>query len=167
MAIESIEILNVMGFRRQWRKNNDDCDNTSIEGNEVITDGFELKFCDGINVLIGANGVGKTTILKMIYAAAQCSIASTDPGKVKRFMQFFSNSLKDNEALKNADRRDEVCYYQVSDGTHRFEDNLSSNSIYYKGWLGLNIQSAYNMEDIKQNHIMMADNRLLDEVYEL
>ena len=55
MAIRSINILNVMVFQRQWRKDN----------------GFGLKFCDGINVLIGANGVGKTTILKMIYAATQ------------------------------------------------------------------------------------------------
>lgn len=28
-------------------------------------------------------------------------------------------------------------------------------------------QSAYRMEDIRDNHIMIADNDLLDEVYEL
>lgn len=28
-------------------------------------------------------------------------------------------------------------------------------------------QSAYRIEDIKQNHIMIADNKLLDEVYGL
>ena len=28
-------------------------------------------------------------------------------------------------------------------------------------------QSAYRMDEIKHNHIMIADNALLDEVYEL
>ena len=40
----------------------------------------------------------------MIYAATQWSITQNDPGKTKKLLQFFSNSLKDNEALKNADR---------------------------------------------------------------
>ena len=43
----------------------------TIKEGDSFNDGFKLNFCDGINVLIGENGVGKTTILKMIYAAAQ------------------------------------------------------------------------------------------------
>ena len=48
MPIKSIEICNVMGFCRKGRKNNQ----YSLEnptGNDGITDGFELQFCDGIN----------------------------------------------------------------------------------------------------------------------
>ena len=41
----------------------------TIKEGDSFNDGFKLNFCDGINVLIGGNGVGKTTILKMIYAA--------------------------------------------------------------------------------------------------
>ena len=89
MAIKSIDILNVMGFRRQWRKNNGDCRNESTEKEDTISDGFHLKFCDGINVLTGENGVGKTAILKMIYAATQWSIVQTDPGKTKKLLHFF------------------------------------------------------------------------------
>lgn len=161
MAIKTIEIINVMGFRRQWRKNGADGDKTSTEGNRVITDGFKLNFCDGINVLIGANGVGKTTILKMIYTAAQCSVASADSGKEKRFVQFFSNSLKDNEALKNADRTDEHCYYRVSDGTHSFKDDLSSGSFLFVGWSGLNIQSVFipTMEMLSHSKGFLALNQ--------
>lgn len=144
MAIKSIDILNVMVFQRQWRKNNDDCKNTKIKEGDIISDGFKLEFCEGINVLIGANGVGKTTILKMIYAATQWSIEQTDWRKTKRLLQFFSNSLKDDEALKNADRKKDYCYYKVSDGTHSFEDSLSHNGIFhYDEWLGLNIQSVF------------------------
>lgn len=144
MAIKSINILNIMVFQRQWRKNNDNCKKTKIKDGDIISDGFELKFCDGINVLIGANGVGKTTILKMIYAATQWSIEQTDQRKNQRLLNFFSNSLKNNEDLKNADRKKDYCYYKVSDGTHSFEDSLSHNGIFhYDEWLGLNIQSVF------------------------
>lgn len=142
MAIRTIEILNVMVFQRHWRINNADF-NTVKEG-DPYHDGFKLEFCDGINVLIGENGVGKTTILKMLYAAAQWSIKQTDQGKTKRLMQFFSNSLKDGDALKNAGNKDDYCYYKVSDGTHIFEHSLSHKGLFdYDKWVGLNIQSVF------------------------
>lgn len=115
MAIKTIEILNVMVFKRHLRKNN--AAFKSIEEEDSFNDGFKIEFCDGINVLIGENGVGKTTILKMIYAATQWSIKQTDQGKTKRLIQFFSNSLKDSDALKNAENKEDYCYYKVSDGT--------------------------------------------------
>ena len=115
MAIKTIEILNVMVFKRHLRKNNAAL--KSIEEGDSFNDGFKIEFCDGINVLIGENGVGKTTILKMIYAATQWSIKRTDQGKTKRLIQFFSNSLKDSDALKNAENKEDYCYYKVSDGT--------------------------------------------------
>lgn len=144
MAIKSIEILNVMVFQRYWRIKNDDCKNSEMQSGDTITDVFKLEFCDGINVLIGENGVGKTTILKMIYAATQWSIEQTDKGKTQKLMQFFSNSLKNNDDLKNAERKEDYCYYKVSDGTHSFEDSLSHNGIFnFDQWLGLNIQSVF------------------------
>ena len=142
MAIKTIEILNVMVFRRHLRKNN--ADFKTIEEGDSFSDGFKLDFSDGINVLIGENGVGKTTILKMIYAATQWSIKQTDPGKTKNLVQFFSNSIKDCDALKNAENKEGYCYYKVSDGTHSFEDSLSHKGIFnYDQWLGLNIQSVF------------------------
>ena len=142
MAIKTIEILNVMVFKRHLRKNN--VAFKSIEEGDSFNDGFKIEFCDGINVLIGENGVGKTTILKMIYAATRWSIKQTDQGKTKRLIQFFSNSLKDSDALKNAENKEDYCYYKVSDGTHNFEDSLSHKGIFnYEQWLGLDIQSVF------------------------
>ena len=142
MAIKTIEILNIMVFKRHLRKNN--AAFKSIEEGDSFNDGFKIEFCDGINVLIGENGVGKTTILKMIYAATQWSIKQTDQGKTKRLIQFFSNSLKDSDALKNAENKEDYCYYKVSDGTHNFEDSLSHKGIFnYDQWLGLDIQSVF------------------------
>ena len=96
MAIKSIEICNVMVFHESFR----------------------LDFCDGINVLIGENGVGKTTVLKMLYAASQWSNEMVDRTRKKRLLQFFSNNLKDNNALKNSSGKTDDCFYKVSDGTH-------------------------------------------------
>lgn len=142
MAIKSIEILNVMVFRRHLRKNNAAV--KTIEEGDSFSDTFKVDFCDGINVLIGENGVGKTTILKMIYAATQWSIKQTDYGKTKRLEHFFSNSIKDSDSLKNAENKEGYCYYKVSDGTHSFEDSLSHKGILnYEQWLGLDIQSVF------------------------
>lgn len=144
MAIESIDILNIMVFRRQWRKNNGDCKQGGIKESDKLSDGFHLDFCNGINVLIGENGTGKTTILKMIYAATQWSNKKTDLGKTKKLTDFFSLNLKDTSKLKNADRKDDYCYYKVSYGKHAFEDSLSHKAIFnFDDWLGLNIQSVF------------------------
>ena len=142
MAIKTIEILNVMVFQRHWRKNN--ADFKTIKECDSLNDAFKLDFCDGINVLIGENGVGKTTVLKMIYAATQWSIRTADQEKTKKLVQFFSNSIKDSDALKNTEKKEDDCYYKVSDGIHSFEDSLSHKGIFhYDQWLGLDIQSVF------------------------
>lgn len=59
-------------------------------------------------------------------------------------LHFFSDKLKDNEALKNTTNKEDFCYYKISDGEHSFEDSLSHNGIFhYDEWLGLNIQSVF------------------------
>lgn len=32
---------------------------------------------------------------------------------------------------------------------------------------GINFQQAYRMDEIQDNHIILADNQLLDEIYDL
>ena len=66
MAIKSIKVLNVMAFQQQWRKNNEECSTFDVKSGDRLSDMFELQFSDGINVLIGENGVGKTTLLKLL-----------------------------------------------------------------------------------------------------
>ena len=48
----------------------------------IFKDEFSIDFEDGINVIIGENGVGKTTILKVIYSA---------------FYRYFSGIVNDSE----------------------------------------------------------------------
>lgn len=121
MAIKSMKVLNIMAFHQKE---------------------LDLQFGDGINILIGENGMGKTTLLKMIYAALQYSIENQTSGK--ELIHFFSNNLRDFSQMKYPGKEKDTCYYEISDGQHFFKDYLTKkNSIVSEGWKGLNIQSVF------------------------
>ena len=47
---------------------------TKIEvKNFTVFENISIPFCEGLNVLVGENGVGKTHIMKVAYAACQAS----------------------------------------------------------------------------------------------
>lgn len=58
MAIKSVDIENIMAFQTQWRKNNGDCNEFAFKEGDKFCEAFHLRLCDGINVIIGENGVG-------------------------------------------------------------------------------------------------------------
>lgn len=121
MAIKSMKVLNIMAFHQKE---------------------LDLQFGDGINILIGENGMGKTTLLKMIYAALQYSIENQTSGK--ELIHFFSNNLRDFSQMKYPGKEKDACYYEISDGQHFFKDYLTKkNGIVSEGWKGLNIQSVF------------------------
>lgn len=144
MSIKSIKIMNVMAFQKRWRKNNSDPKEGLLHEGDRIHDAFELLFSDGINVIIGENGTGKTTLLKMIYAATQWSIEHTNAGKTDKFHKFFSNNIDDSDLLKNDAGKQGYCGFEVSDGKHTFSYSLSHKGFFNLGdWLGLNMQSVF------------------------
>ena len=121
MAIKSMKVLNIMAFHQKE---------------------LDLQFGDGINILIGENGMGKSTLLKMIYAALQYSIENQTSGK--ELIHFFSNNLRDFSQMKYPGKEKDTCYYEISDGQHFFKDYLTKkNGIVSEGWKGLNIQSVF------------------------
>ena len=135
MSIKTIEVRNVLVFQRGWRVS---------DKQERVKDNFSLQFGDGINVLLGQNGTGKTTLLKMIYAATQWSNEQVDENKSKNLLQFFSNNLKDLDELKSASHEKELSYYKVTDGTHAFEESISHHDLLdYEGWRHRNIPSVF------------------------
>ena len=135
MSIKTVEVRNVLVFQRGWRVS---------DKQERVKDTFSLQFGDGINVLLGQNGTGKTTLLKMIYAATQWSNEQVDENKSKNLLQFFSNNLKDLDELKSASHEEELSYYKVTDGTHAFEESISHHGLLdYEGWRHRNIPSVF------------------------
>ena len=144
MAIRSVDIVNVLVFQSQWGQPNADLKGAPGQRDDTISDSFHLEFCDGINVLIGGNGVGKTSLLKMIYAASQWSFQQTDSGKTRTLLQFFSEHLKDHDAMKTMGHLGTDSMFRVSDGKHSFEYRLSQGGILNPDdWIGLNIPSVF------------------------
>lgn len=144
MSIKSIDVINVLVFERQWRIENGDPKQPVMGDAASASDGFHLDFSDGINVLIGGNGVGKTSLLKMIYASTQWSNKQVDSGKTKKLLHFFSDHLKNSQALKNSDHQEGYCAFTVSNGEQSFEYSLSHEGVFhFEEWLGLNIQSVF------------------------
>ena len=66
MPVKSITVMNMMVFQNQWRFNNGMPQEYSLKEKGHFNEEFQLSFTDGINVIIGENGTGKTTLLKMI-----------------------------------------------------------------------------------------------------
>ncbi len=99
MAITSIQVMNIMAFQQE----------------QV----FKLDFSDGINIIIGENGTGKTTLLKMIYAAAQYTEGNTND-----FHELFSNFITDKELLVSNEGLPHHCHFYVSDSKGTFGYNF-------------------------------------------
>jgi AAA15 family ATPase/GTPase len=59
---------------------------------------FTADFCPGVNVIIGGNGTGKTTLLKVMYAASKFSFLGVDENKshIKTLNHYFDA----NERIK-------------------------------------------------------------------
>lgn len=144
MAIKIIDISNVMVFKGDDFPKIVAKDADGQVTKTIMSPAFHIDFCDGINVILGENGIGKTTILKMIYAATQWSIKTTDPRKTKKFLDFFSYNLINSDVLKNASNKEKNCFYSISDGKHVFKDSLSDEGFYdFDKWLGLDIPSVF------------------------
>ncbi len=144
MAIQSIEVMNVMAFQAQWKANHSNMRGEKLRKVGALWETFHLDFCDGINIIMGENGMGKTSLLKMIYAATQWSIKRTHSGKTKRFPDFFADSLVDMDLLKNREKSDAQSYFEVSDGAHKVRYGLCPAGILnFDEWLGLDISSIF------------------------
>ena len=103
MAIQSISVNNVMVFEHQTTLNGDAGE-------------FHLDFCGGINVLIGENGVGKTTLLKMIYAATQWSREENGKLRPVLFSHYFSSSLQEGSSIRNTRHPQDSSSFRVTSG---------------------------------------------------
>lgn len=153
MAITSVHVMNVLGFHRQWVKTDMDDLDFPNPSEEIIAakfhldDAFCINFTDKINVLIGENGVGKSTILKMIYAATQ----NSNPKTRNTLDKFFLSAAGQQSVFVNDKYSDGQIYFRVSSGETYFMEHFTPNtdgldSIKIQnshGWDGENIQSVY------------------------
>ena len=132
MSIKKLGCNNILRIRNKLRL-------------DKVRDGaFEIQFEDGINIFLGENGIGKTSILKMIYAATKWSFEKNLQGKTVRFINFFSYGLDDSDLIGNVEKENDSSYFYVSDGENEFRYNILKDTLIEEsGWVGLNISSVY------------------------
>ena len=142
MKVDKIVVSNFLAFYnfKGTKEFHTDIETVSVDTKEP----FEIDFSKGINVLIGENATGKTTLLKMIYAATQWSNTKTDPNKTKRITDFFSFGENSNELLKSYGTDDPACFYELHCEGKKFEWSLTHNGFFnYGNWLGTDIESVF------------------------
>jgi len=68
----------------------------NIKGFTKFVDTQDIEFCNGINVFIGTNGVGKTHLLKLLYAVTKSLKDNEFENKLKENIKnyFLTDSLK-------------------------------------------------------------------------
>ena len=103
---------------------------------------FEAEFIKGINVFIGSNATGKSTLLKCIYAACEYSNEKTTPNKAKQFKDYFSSSKKPIKDINQKQSDDDFGLLQVYSGDNEFHYRAWDNGILsLEKWLELGIKS--------------------------
>lgn len=112
---------------------------------DVIRDYFHIDFCDGINVIIGENGVGKTSILRMLYAACEWSNEKTDQGKTKKIYHYFGMTKSDDIKLRNYSSTGGYAAYRVQTDRACFQWSLSQHDSLElnEGWMDQELQSVF------------------------
>ena len=120
--------------------------------NFTVFDKLDLDPSPGINVLVGANGTGKTHLMKVCYAACAVSKAEDSfPGKLVSV--FLPSGPHQNRLNRLINRGSEMkaAKLDVSRGESRIDARLSSDKadpLYpfisgTKGWLSLPAKSVY------------------------
>lgn len=129
MAIQLIRIKNVMAF------------GAKKTGDKELP--FELAFCPGINVIIGENGTGKTSLLKMIYAATQWPLRQKSKNKNEHFNSYFSNDIRILDITNNFEGNNDFSGYEVILHNNKIEIELSSGEMVCRLDDWLDIQSVF------------------------
>jgi len=118
----------------------------TFTGNSVVGS-FCEDFNESINVIIGANATGKSTLLKCIYAACEFSNSSSKAFSQKDIQNYFSASKNATRNTNQAQIDSGFGTITVSSDTHEFrysawDDPL--DHILYKpiGWTSLGIKSV-------------------------
>lgn len=118
-------------------------DNIRLKNITVFHD-LKIDFSKGINVIVGENGTGKSTLLKMIYAACEWSNETTHKDKAKNIYSYFNYAKKDINLLKSYGSKDDYSVFEASSDGVKFELSLSHDGIFnLTDWLKLGIKSIF------------------------
>lgn len=128
MAIQSILIKNVMAFGCKAVDSPDD----------NMSGAFQLSFTDGINIIIGENGTGKTSLLKMIYAATQAPSNKNQPETNFYLHNYFAKNSKVTDFISGRNHAGFLSRFEIQNESEKFIATFSVDGLfsYYSntGW---------------------------------
>jgi ABC-type ATPase involved in cell division len=87
---------------------------------------LDLKLSPGINVLIGANGTGKTHVMKVIYAA--CDISKSRSGFAEKLIRVFLPSGKAIGRLVKRKKTSSQCNIEIHRKHRKLKASFSNHS---------------------------------------
>ena len=110
---------------------------------------FDLKLSPGINVLVGANGTGKTHLLKVLYAA--CDVSKTGESFADKLVRVFLPSGRAIGRLVKRQKGGAKAAVEVFRGDLKLRASFSRNATVSKSvtitgmkdWGESHVQSAY------------------------
>ena len=140
MMIDRIALRNFLMFtgQREFYYETDSPDELEFSSGSS----FEARFIDGINVFIGANATGKSTLLKILYAACEFSNQKTSPGKARKVQDYFSSSKRSIKEINQKQDSDDFGLIQVYSGETEFHYRAWDSGILgLDHWFGLGIKS--------------------------
>ena len=104
---------------------------------------FDETFIDGINVFVGANATGKTTLLKCIYAACECSKEKSVEHTAKDLLGYFSTSNNARKNLKQRQNGYEPGLVQVRSGKFEYQYDVEKGLTDISKWVQGSISSVF------------------------
>ena len=110
---------------------------------------LEFPVSPGINVLVGANGTGKTHLMKLAYAA--CDISKTGGGFAEKLIRVFMPSGRALGRLVRRQKLSSRCTVEVHRGRHKLKASFSNHAAGsdsarvtgFKGWTDSPVKSVY------------------------
>lgn len=120
MAIQSIRIKNVMAFGCKAVDSPDD----------NMSGAFQLSFIDGINIIVGENGTGKTSLLKMIYAATQAPDKDIHPEASFYLHNYFLKNSKVTDFISSENYAGFISRFVVQSDTGTFTATFNSEDLF-------------------------------------
>jgi len=105
--------------------------------------GFEENFIDGINVFIGENATGKTTLLKCIYAACECSNKKSDDSVTKDLSGYFSSSKNNIREINQKQNGEASGVVQVRSGEFEYRYDVGETRTDITKWVYDSIRSIF------------------------
>ncbi len=87
---------------------------------------FEFRPSQGINVLVGANGTGKTHLMKVAYSA--CDVSKTGGSFAEKLVRVFMPSRRSIGRLVKRRGESSTCTVSVSRGKRKIEARFSNHT---------------------------------------